>query len=322
MLIMVFSATSLISCSKDKEAEPITYTVTFNSNGGSHVDNVIIESGNKVSKPNNPTKAGFVFSDWYKDSGLLSKWNFASDVIKGNIDLYAKWIGFNAVVTITEVKNIDYNKSDVLFTVSLNGESTAITEKGICYSSKAQPTVNDLKIVAGNNETMLTISSLNANNPYHVRGYATDGVTVIYSDELSFKTLDHPLNTTMYELNIPITGNYNIFIADENEKQKNGIADILLSNQTYGTNDLLGMLNNGGDAITHCKAKGERWYLPSQQELYYLMEKLENINKPLPSGRYWTSTQVNSTFAWAMDVGMGGIGISKSSQCIIRCVWR
>ena len=41
------------------------YTVTFDSNGGSTVSSVQVESGEKITKPADPVKEGHTFNGWY-----------------------------------------------------------------------------------------------------------------------------------------------------------------------------------------------------------------------------------------------------------------
>jgi uncharacterized repeat protein (TIGR02543 family) len=69
-----------------------TYTVTFDSQGGSAVNSQTVEQGGKVSKPTDPTKTGFVFNGWYKESGCTNAWNFASDTVTTDVTLYAQWM--------------------------------------------------------------------------------------------------------------------------------------------------------------------------------------------------------------------------------------
>lgn len=66
------------------------YTVNFNSNGGSTVAGVKIVSGNRLSKPADPVKDGYVFGGWYTDKRLTAAYNFSSAVTK-SFTLYAKW---------------------------------------------------------------------------------------------------------------------------------------------------------------------------------------------------------------------------------------
>lgn len=72
--------------------EKPSFKVTFNTNGGSAIDpyeKVIISS--KISKPVNPSKNGYKFAGWYKDSACTKAWNFSTDTVTKNVTLYAKW---------------------------------------------------------------------------------------------------------------------------------------------------------------------------------------------------------------------------------------
>ena len=69
----------------------VTYSVTFNVDGGSAVDSQTIVSGAKATAPTAPTKANYTFDGWYKEVGLTTAWNFATDTVTSNTTLYAKW---------------------------------------------------------------------------------------------------------------------------------------------------------------------------------------------------------------------------------------
>lgn len=68
-----------------------TYTVAFDTNGGSAVDPVTVDAGSTVTKPAAPMKSGHNFGGWYKDSTLQTPWNFANDTVTADTTLYAKW---------------------------------------------------------------------------------------------------------------------------------------------------------------------------------------------------------------------------------------
>ena len=67
-----------------------TYTVTFQSNGGSNVAMATVGSGSTVARPTNPTQSGYTFDDWYSDVGLATVYDFSTPVT-ANLTLYAKW---------------------------------------------------------------------------------------------------------------------------------------------------------------------------------------------------------------------------------------
>ncbi len=75
---------------KDTPA-PITYTVVFNTNGGSTIENQSIKANEKVKKPTDPTKDKYTFVGWFKDSECNNAWNFETDTVTKDVTLYAKW---------------------------------------------------------------------------------------------------------------------------------------------------------------------------------------------------------------------------------------
>ncbi len=66
-------------------------TVRFESNGGTAVEDQTVSFGEKLAKPNDPTKAGFEFSGWYKDIHKTKLWDFGVDTVQENMTLYASW---------------------------------------------------------------------------------------------------------------------------------------------------------------------------------------------------------------------------------------
>ncbi len=68
-----------------------TYTVAFNSSGGSAVSNQSVTHNSTAATPTAPTRAGYTFVGWYSDAGLTSAYNFAT-LITTNTTLYAKWL--------------------------------------------------------------------------------------------------------------------------------------------------------------------------------------------------------------------------------------
>lgn len=71
---------------------PNTYTVSFNSNGGTSIASQTIAYDAQVIPPANPTREGYAFDGWYTDSGFTTAWNFDTSLVKTNTTLYAKWI--------------------------------------------------------------------------------------------------------------------------------------------------------------------------------------------------------------------------------------
>lgn len=71
--------------------DPKTFTVTFDSQGGSAVAPQTITSGEKAERPADPSRAGHTFGGWYREADCTTVWNFHKDTVTGDITLYAKW---------------------------------------------------------------------------------------------------------------------------------------------------------------------------------------------------------------------------------------
>lgn len=82
-------------------AEAVTYTVSFNTDGGSAIEAQTVESGAVATRPANPTKEGFAFDNWYTSSALTTVFNFATPITVDTV-LYAKWINTYTVTFDTD----------------------------------------------------------------------------------------------------------------------------------------------------------------------------------------------------------------------------
>lgn len=78
------------------------YTISFNSNGGTSVDDITQNYATSVSAPANPAKNGYSFGGWYTDSTLINVYTFTT-IPAQNITLYAKW----NLVTYNITYNLD-----------------------------------------------------------------------------------------------------------------------------------------------------------------------------------------------------------------------
>ena len=120
--------------------------------------------------------------------------------------------GTIATLTITGVNFTTATTSTISGNVSAIGGS-ALLEKGICWSTSANPTISDSKTV--NNQTILTdfttyISGLTPDTTYYVRSYATNVFGTAYGTEANFNTLMTPPSISYtasnnFIVNTPIT---------------------------------------------------------------------------------------------------------------------
>ena len=106
-----------------------TYTVSFNSDGGSTVDNITVNHGEKVTAPEAPTKDGYAFAGWYVGD---TAYDF-NTAVTADVELTAKW---NAIeYTISYVLNGGTNADDAITTFTVkSGEITLLAPTREGYS--------------------------------------------------------------------------------------------------------------------------------------------------------------------------------------------
>lgn len=151
------------------------YSVTFNSNGGTSIPNQDLEETNLIVRPDDPSLTGYTFGGWYKDSGLITAWDFTSDKVMSDVTLYAKW-----------------NINSYTVTFDTQGGSS-VPPQNISYSSLAAKPADP------------------ANGIYTFRGWYKD---TSYTTEWNFSSDTVTQNTTIYarwglkcKLSFSVTGN-------------------------------------------------------------------------------------------------------------------
>lgn len=86
----VTNTTVTSSTGKTYSIEKDKYTVTFNSKGGSNVESQVVTTGEKATKPTDPTKNGNTFKGWFMETECVNEFDFDTAITK-DITLYAKW---------------------------------------------------------------------------------------------------------------------------------------------------------------------------------------------------------------------------------------
>ena len=119
-------------------AQEKTFTITFDSMGGSNVPSITIKDGETFVVPANPTKSGYIFAGWYLDASCIELFEGETS-IKGNLTLYAKWKipepveGTQAIFkNFSEISAVEYSTKvanattfiDLSDYVTVNSEST------------------------------------------------------------------------------------------------------------------------------------------------------------------------------------------------------
>ena len=99
-----------------------TYTITFNTDGGTSITNASVSYNQTLTEPTAPTKVGYTFAGWFTDANKTNAFAFTTPITQ-NITLYAKW-------------------DQISFTVSFDTDGgSAITNASVNYNQPlAQPT--------------------------------------------------------------------------------------------------------------------------------------------------------------------------------------
>ncbi len=69
-----------------------SFTVMFDSQGGSTVESLIAALGSFIPQPVSPSRTGYGFDGWYCEKECLTAWDFANGTVSADITLYARWI--------------------------------------------------------------------------------------------------------------------------------------------------------------------------------------------------------------------------------------
>lgn len=164
------------------------YTVSFESNGGSPVNDLTVSYGDPVAEPSEPTKTGYAFGGWYTDRGLTAAFDFASPIGAADVILYAKWLSMNALLTELSADQgtlrpaftpsetnyaIDVEKSvtSLILLLSKGDPTQSMTVTGATYHSETDDVYayNVSNLAIGPNPILITVTAENEDqNTYHL----------------------------------------------------------------------------------------------------------------------------------------------------------
>ncbi len=129
LMLLVVMVGTLVACGENgngNDNDGVTYTITFDSMGGSDVASITVDANSQISAPQAPTKEGYTFLGWYLDSSYQTEWVFSVDKVSQNITLYAKW------QISTEGEYI------VTYNINRNADGTYASETKYTINQKAQ----------------------------------------------------------------------------------------------------------------------------------------------------------------------------------------
>lgn len=99
LIAVILTVTLVLTLGKkpNEQAKP-KYTVTFETSGGSEIAPYELYEGDKIERPEDPTKAMFKFVNWYRDDKRTSVFDFDLKMPANDITIYAGWAAENSVL--------------------------------------------------------------------------------------------------------------------------------------------------------------------------------------------------------------------------------
>jgi hypothetical protein len=222
----------------------------------------------------------------------------------GTTQDYTVSVSFGAPPTVTTTAII----GNFLFTQNILGTSaigggnvtdqgvSPVTERGICWSTSANPTISNSHSADGSGTGVFTNAAMTGLVPdttYHVRAYATNSLGTAYGSDITFnsgKTMG-----TVYQ-------NGRVFYNDSNGHGTVSAMSDLSSSASWST--AVQLCNDYNDGTY------SDWYLPSKDELNLMFIRLDSIyNFFAQFGYYWSSTYYYpDLYYWEQDFMWGDQG--------------
>ncbi len=175
------------------------------------------------------------------------------------------------IVTTGSVTSILATTATVAGEVTNDGGS-AITERGICWSTSANPSINDSKVIVAGTTGVFSgnLTLLTGSTNYHVRAYATNNVGTSYGSDITFTTaVDTIICTSIADLRSKSANNTTIYklsseviltckITNRNQKYiQDATAAILIDDPNPAK---ITTVYNVGDGITGIRGKLENYF--------------------------------------------------------------
>ena len=168
-----------------------------------------------------------------------------------------------------------------------NDGLSSVTARGVCWSNKQNPTINDNKTVNGSGTGSFTsnITGLNKGTIYYIRAYATNGAGTAYGNQVSF-TINDEVN-----INGVIWANWNVDMPGTFATKWESTGMFYQWNRKIGWSSTNPMVNsNGGTTWDSSIPTGTTWTQANDPcPTGWRMPTKEELQSLLNSGYQWTT---------------------------------
>lgn len=170
------------TCPKKEIKEEIkeNIIVTFDTKGGSKIDNIIINKNSKLTLPEEPTLEGYTFKGWV-DKNNTPFYN--NSIIKENTTLYATWEKINDEIIDTENNNNSSinNNNNINDKINTNKPSN---------NGKINTNNNETIIVPEENKPVIEKTLAEKNDDLRNQIQNKYSIKIAYKDELGNYTIN------------------------------------------------------------------------------------------------------------------------------------
>lgn len=241
----------------------------------------------------------------------------------------------NTFVSTISVSNIG---SESAFFQGNVYSANSVDEKGFCWSTSSNPTINNDKVNLGSGAGGFSnqLDNLQQNTTYFIRAFATTSNNVYYGRELEFTTLEIllPTITTSNIANITTStancgGN---LTSDGNSTQTiKGVCWSTSSNPTFSSNSTnegagIGQFNSSINNLSYSTKYYVRAYAQNEVGTAYGDQKSFTTSDLNPCGSnncqslngfntYVDKISSSSTAAWQIGTGYSASGLSLTQSC-------
>ena len=275
-----------------------TYTVTFNSNGGSIVDPITaVVHGSKITAPSEPYKLNNQFVSW-NVAGPSYAWNFETDTVISNITLNASWRVVAYVVTFEsnggtffEPILVEPGSTLELPTPAKFGPDNQFV--GWFRNEALTTSMNSSDAV--NSNITLYAKWFNPSLTYNLGDIGPGGGKIFYRSEGGFSMADtgetcHYLEAAPNDLSGTYRWFYESFSTLDNSEEGIGYGR---SNTARVTSRPVSNYPAAQACIAYSSNDRSDWFLPSLNELRMLYNNrtyVDNISTSEYESEYWSST--------------------------------
>lgn len=110
--------------------------------------------------------------------------------------------------------------------VSAKTTGSSIKERGVCYSTAPNPTINDTKQTSSTGEMSITLNGLKPGTTYHVRAYAQSSAGITYSSDVTFTTEEEASDTDLDKWKAPTYADDYRNISDWSKRAQWNLANV------------------------------------------------------------------------------------------------